>query len=466
MLTSSLLVAVSLWASGALAGGGASSPVPSPTPTPTPSPTLVPSSTVVVPPSPTPVPTGVAAKIKKVVVLVMENRSFNNLAGYYNHTTDIDNLIQYNIKNGKSFCNPVDVTNLSKGTICAGPNAPNRQINDPDHSLPGGQYQLFGQLYANTTNAPAVPPMSGFVSQHRKSTGSSAASKLNPVIDGLSVDKVPRSFALARHFVLFDKWFASVPGPTNPNRAFLTSATAAGHGYNDNSFTRGTLTQRSIFQALSEAGISWKNYDGSSSSFPSFYPDARFYSWVNKNAVSNVVKANQFFTDAAADALPAFSWINPECCLQYSYHPPSLVSDGEAFLKKVYEAVRASKSWESTALVITFDEHGGFADHVPSPPAIPPGDNLDYAFTQDGISSVFKFDRFGVRVPTFVISPWVPAGKVEHAPAAGTYDHTSILKFVESLWGLTPLTLRDANAPNFDHLFSLAQPRTDCPATI
>ncbi|KAJ3102080.1 hypothetical protein HDU97_000794 [Phlyctochytrium planicorne] len=477
LISSALILACS---SSALAGGGGASsssttavatststsivtPPPLTTTTTTTTVVQVPTSSTPAPPA----PTGLAAKLKKIVVLYMENRSFNNIAGYFNHTTDIDNLIQYKVKNGAPYCNPVNVNDANKGTICATSNALDRQTNDPDHSLVGVMLEQFGRYYANSTEQPAVPPMNGFVQAHANSIGSTTPSKLQNVIDGLSLDKVPITFALAKNFVLFDKWFASVPGPTNPNRAFATSGTAAGHGYNDNSFTSGTLTQRSIFQALSEAGKTWVNYDGSSSSFPGFYPDARFYSWVNKNAVKNVVPAKQFFTDVAAGKLPDFSYINPECCLQYSYHPPSTVASGEAYLKKVYEALRAAPTWNETALIISFDEHGGFGDHVPSPAAFPPGDNLSYSWSENGSKGVFYFDRYGVRVPTYIISPYVPAGVVAHGPSSGPqYDHTSVLKFIENLWNIPPFTLRDANAPDFAHLFSLDRPRQDAPLTL
>ncbi|KAJ3409940.1 hypothetical protein HDV05_004162 [Chytridiales sp. JEL 0842] len=222
-------------------------------------------------------------------------------------------------------------------------------------------------------------------------------------IASLDTTLVEHTYNLAKHYVLFDKWHASVPGPTNPNRAFLTAGTSGGRGYN------GTLKERSIFQVLSEKGITWKNYQDSA-----FPPDAMFYEWTRKNALGNVVPFKQFFSDAKTGNLPSFSYINPECCSFFSYHPPSPVTTGENFVKGIYEAVRTSPSWNETAFIITFDEHGGFADHVSPPRAPPPGDNKTFKWTSGDQTGGFRFDRFGVRVPTYIISPFVQAGKVEH----------------------------------------------------
>ncbi|KAJ3291164.1 hypothetical protein HDU79_002641 [Rhizoclosmatium sp. JEL0117] len=226
------------------------------------------------------------------------------------------------------------------------------------------------------------------------------------------------------------------------------------------------LKQRSIFQHLHEKGITWKNYEASSAS--GFAPDSRFYSWTSGH-LDRVVALSNFYTDAKSGALPQFSYLNPECCSQFSYHPPSPVSKGEAFVKQVYEAVRNGPDWNHTALIITFDEHGGFADHVPPPPAPKPGDGLPYNWKggNGGASGIFEFDRYGVRVPTFLISPYVPAGLVQHGNDTGAqYDHTSILKFVETLWGLPALTNRDKNARDLVDLFTLSSPRGDCPTVI
>jgi phospholipase C len=140
-------------------------------------------------------------------------------------------------------------------------------------------------------------------------------------------------------------------------------------------------------------------------------------------------------------------------------HPPSDVRDGEAFIKRVYETIRNSRVWMQSALVIVFDEHGGFYDHVSDAErqsAVPPGDGAgDYTYG-------FRFNRLGVRVPALIISPWVRQNVIDHT----TYDHTSILATVERLFGLRPLTNRDAAANDFLELFSQITPRDDAPLTL
>ncbi|KAJ3281139.1 hypothetical protein HDU76_009002, partial [Blyttiomyces sp. JEL0837] len=414
-------------------------------------------TTAITPSPPAPTFTSLNDKIKKVVVLLLENRSFNNLAGYYNYTDDIDNLIQYEKKHGHPYCNPISVGDPSRGQLCASNAAPNRQYEDPDHGLTGVLFQLFGTIYPTSNLEPETPPMTGFVNDHINVVGAGDLSKLKNVIDGCDVGLVGTTMNLARNFVLFDRWFSAVPGATNPNRAFATSGTAAGHAVNDNSFASYGHYQKSIFQLLSEHGISWLNYNHATG----FNPDALFYNWVLHNAAVRVVPFSQFFADAKSGTLPQFSYINPECCSKESYHPPTPVTNGETFVKTIYEAIRNSPDWEHTALIMTFDEHGGFADHVPTPHAPMPGDGTYYIWG----SGVFKFDRYGVRVPMFLISSFVPAGIVEHGLDSPNpqYDHTSILKFVETLWGLPALTNRDASARGFEHLFSLSSPRQDCP---
>jgi hypothetical protein len=141
-----------------------------------------------------------------------------------------------------------------------------------------------------------------------------------------------------------------------------------------------------------------------------------------------------------------------------SMHPLDDVTRGERLVKDVYEAIRNSPHWERSMLLIVFDEHGGFYDHVPPPAAIPPGDTM----TESYIEHHFQYDQLGVRVPAIIVSPLVPRGVIDHTQ----YDHTSMLASVERLFGLKPLTKRDAAAHDFLHLFSLGVPRTDTPAAL
>jgi hypothetical protein len=141
-----------------------------------------------------------------------------------------------------------------------------------------------------------------------------------------------------------------------------------------------------------------------------------------------------------------------------SMHPLDDVTRGERLVKAVYEAIRNSPHWEKSLLIVTFDEHGGFYDHIPPPAAVPPGDTITASYVQNH----FQFDQLGVRVPALVISPYTPKGVIDHT----SYDHTSMLATVERLFGMKNLTERDRAANDLRHLLSLQAPRADAPTTL
>lgn len=163
---------------------------------------------------------------------------------------------------------------------------------------------------------------------------------------------------------------------------------------------------------------------------------------------------------APCSSIPRFVYepspnFHAECCEYQSFHPPSPINLGEIFIKGIYEAVRNSPQWNTTLFVLTFDEHGGFGDHVSPPVNVPAGDDLTYTEkAQDGQNITFSFDRLGVRVPTLLISPWVGKGLVENKGQnfGGEYTHTSILNFLSELWGIEKLTPRVEYSSTFEHL--------------
>ena len=145
------------------------------------------------------------------------------------------------------------------------------------------------------------------------------------------------------------------------------------------------------------------------------------------------------------------SWV-PVC-------PLDDIVPGELLIKKVYETIRNSPHWNESMLLITYDEHGGFFDHVTPPATVNPGDKIS---DPENNKNNFDFTQLGVRVPAVVVSPYVARGTIDHT----VYDHTSLLATVERLFSLKPLTRRDRLANSFAHLFSLAVPRTDAPTTL
>jgi phospholipase C len=382
-------------------------------------------------------------RIKRVVVLVLENRSFDTVAGGFTYSKDIDNLVN------TKYCNPANVSNPSQGTVCATPTLPNIDANDPNHSISGANMEVFGTYHPTTSSKET---MQGFVTEQALTFPTNASLASQAILYWSETD-LPVLRTLAENYVLFDKWFCAVPGPTNPNRAYITSGTSHGHGSNDAAFDNSTIPQRSIFQQLSENGISWINYSNTSG----FLPDALFYSWTVASGAdkTNVKPLAQFYNDAKAGTLPQFTYINPECCSVQSFHPPSSATDGETFVKQIYEALRASPQWEETLFILTFDENGGFGDHVPPPTGVPAGDSILYTETAaDGKPVTFDFTRLGIRVPAMLISPWVGKGVIEHegTNSGGVYTHTSIAAFVAHLWGLDYLTPRVAWSSTFEKL--------------
>lgn len=185
----------------------------------------------------------------------------------------------------------------------------------------------------------------------------------------------------------------------------------------------------------------------------------------------------QFLSQAAEGTLPTFSWVEPRwfdflLWPENDEHPHAItdiglsgnIMYGEFFLKEIYEALRSSPAWNDTALIITYDEHGGLYDHVS-----PPQKNIPNPDGMDSTDPAFSFDRLGIRVPTIVVSPWVKKGSVYHEPAVNHYDHTSILGTLRKMLSLKqpPLTKREAWSASFEHIFqNVTSPRTDCLETL
>jgi phospholipase C len=302
--------------------------------------------------------------------------------------------------------------------------------------------------------------MDGFVTEQATTYKTTNVTRAAEAINYYTQGHIPVLTAMARSGVLFDRWFADVPGPTNPNRAYITSGTS--HGYGENNNGVGAMPQNNIFQQASEHNVSWINYYNSS-----FAPDSMFYQYTTRNNLTkdHVKPIAQFFADAQDGKLPQLTYINPECCSYDSFHPPSPISTGEAFVKKIYEAVRGSPQWNETLFILSFDEHGGFGDHVPPPVGVPAGDDLTYtAVAPDGKSYTFDFKRLGVRVPTILMSPYLGNDVIESKAQRNEYSHSSIPAFLRNLWGWENLTPRTEYAATFEHLFQ--QKPMDKPATL
>jgi phospholipase C len=249
-------------------------------------------------------------------------------------------------------------------------------------------------------------------------------------------------YDIATKFATSDRWFSPVMSRTPPNRQYLIAATSAGHVY-----ASPPLTNKTIFQALDEAGISWKVYesDPNSSYLRGFQPFADQHA-------TNIVDATQFAQDAASGNLPSVAMIDGGYASGRDEHPNNNVQTGAAYVESFVTALMNSPSWKDSAFILTFDEGGGTYDHVPPQPAVNPEGCNDTATTAchpidlapgDTCSNPgtnCSFNYTGFRIPLVVISPFSKQNYVSHTVA----DTTAILKFIEARFGLQPLTKRDA----------------------
>jgi phospholipase C len=429
--------------------------------------------------------------IDHVVVIMFENRSFDNLLGRLYQPGEV---ASFEGVLGREFSNPVPDWCADPGGRKDVPYAIATDMNTPDPD-PGEEYQhvntqLFGSIdppgnrgkapvhMVAPFNAPADPgrrpTMDGFVTDYistflaQKAREPSYA-EYAQIMTGYTPEQLPVTSALARGFATFDHWFCEVPSQTFANRSFFNAASSSGLVVNvdpPESFPVHNSAE-TIFDRLDRNGHSWRVYcdPPSNISLTGIIHARRLID----NFRSNFFSTDQFLEDAATGQLPTYSFIEPN--LLYGHNdmhpafnslfpgvvldPPSSLLGGDALLAKIYNAVRTSASPRgsnayNTLLMVNFDEHGGTFDHVPPPAAVPPEPGAPAG--QLG----FTFDRSGVRVPAIAISAWIPERTVVNAE----YRNTSVLQTVRRRWNLgPPLTARDASARDLTPVLTLDQPR-------
>ncbi|MEP6504613.1 MAG: alkaline phosphatase family protein [Betaproteobacteria bacterium] len=362
--------------------------------------------------------------IDHVFVLVLENRSFDHFFG---------------LSGRASVPRPADPDFQ--------PGATDRAAFDPPHEFDAVQAQVAGGA------------MSSFDPRAKRA---------------FLASQVPVLSQLADEFVLFDNWFASVPGPTWPNRFFLHAASSGGLATSPTQLQESgaTITTKTpfrfehgtIFDRLASRGKKWRVYHGDVHPQVLALPGMVRQYLNGSDHFCPLYDGDPHFSNFAADVAdsgyePAYTFIEPNYAIRMdsqfrfgdSQHPLGLVSAGEALIKYVYEAIRNSPLWPTSALLVTWDEHGGYYDHVAPPAATPPGDAPLNAPTK-GRDPKFAFDRLGVRVPALLISPLAPRGWLgsELFPGA-CFDHASLVRSVFETFALgAPLTARDASAPSWN----------------
>jgi phospholipase C len=293
---------------------------------------------------------------------------------------------------------------------------------------------------------------SGFVKDFSEAYPESTADARELIMSYYPLDFLPAIHALGRNFTVCDRWFSSVPGPTWPNRFFALSGTSNGRVNMPDDETHGAdlagyfqQTQTTLFDRLNEQAVHWKVY------FHDIPQTCVFNGQREPHNVARYFYIDEFYKDARGleSDFPAYCLIEPDFMGygQNDDHPPHDVMRAEKLIADVYNAIRANDAlWDSTLLVVVFDEHGGFYDHV-VPPEAPPPDNAQ--------PSEYTFDQFGVRVPAILVSPWVERGVVHTQ-----FDHTSLLKYLSDKWLLGSLGRRTAAANSIG--IALEQTRRDC----
>jgi len=381
------------------------------------------------------------AEIKHIVVLMLENRSFDHLVGWLQSATyQIDGLdgTQFN---RDSTGEPVKVTNDANWSGDYDP--------DVAHDFLNVNQQIFG----TTAPAPgAAPTMSGFVTSYGAVSGSVA--KSHRVMKCFNPAKLPVLATLAQQYALCTRWFASIPGPTLPNRAYAHGATSVGHVEQTINWWKETKT---IYELLVDHGFTAKIY----------YTDSTitltYGGMLARQAQFFVPDFDAFFDDCKKNNLPDYCFLEPRYnasdgvnpVAASDQHPDHDISEGETLILRVFNAIRSNPDvWNSTLLVIVYDEHGGLFDHIPPPPAVSP-DPIK------SISPAFAFDRLGVRVPAVLVSPYIAQGTV----VTDVFDHTSLIAtarkvFIKAGWQDTFLTQRDKVANTFEGVLTLGAARS------
>jgi phospholipase C len=386
-----------------------------------------------------------------IVVVMMENHSFDNLLGALAHSGQPKAQgLRFSSSGVALNSNPGPtgaVRSFPFSTTAQGPHV-TQSWNATHEQIDGGKMDGF------VRSAGAVQPMGYW----------------NP-------DVLPFPYSLARTFCVANRWFCSAPCQTYPNRRFLMAGTAYGNISTDTASLKDAPPPNgTIWDRLHAYGVSWRNYFAD-------LPSTGIINGTIEKYPTNLAPIGQFFTDCAAGTLPSVSLVDPEFGVAGivgsalatapgmapfaeklettggDEEDPQDMAYGEYWASQIVKAVLASPAWPRTLLIYTYDEHGGYYDHVPPPAAIAPDSippTLGSGDTPGG------YDIYGPRVPAVVVSPYSKPNAVTNV----VHDHTSFLATVESKWNLPALTYRDANAKTVMDFLDVSQAAFLHPPTI
>jgi phospholipase C len=350
------------------------------------------------------------------VYMMMENRTYDHYFGARSMLEGLPgNGLQMSMTNPDTNGNPVSLYVPDPTVEC---------VQDPDHSWDGSRLQW--NMGANN----------GFVLQQEKQYGVGS----HEPMQYMTRTQLPVTWALADAYTTCDKWFASLMGPTIPNRAyFLTGTSAAYKDNNDIIANLHTLPVPTIFNRLEDAKVDWVYYYGNLSIVSAIQSTGQYSIDLGPNdGTGKTRRFANFLTDAAAGKLPSVVYIEPSFGPGGNDdHPPHHPIDGQELIATVYNALAKSPQWKHLVmLLVTYDEHGGFFDHV-SPPTTT--DDTATAWASSGRDTT-GFDQLGFRVPAMMIGPYIKPGYVSSVQ----YDHTSALQHLANTFGFEPLTARQA----------------------
>jgi len=374
--------------------------------------------------------------IEHVIVLMLENRSFDHMLGYLPNGHGLSGD-EYNL---------VDPSDPTSERVHVSNTADYISAINPAHDFVSIEKQLYGERGHVVDPA----PMNGFVVVSiEEAKGDVEVGK--KIMECFDPGKIPALTTLAQEFCLCDRWFSSVPGPTWLNRFYAHSATCDGmivdtakHGYD----------MKTIYDTLDENGLSWNIYYGD-------IPQSIILQHLWQK-LDHIKQFDKFFGDLEKGELASYSFIEPRYINFHEFkatdqHPPHDVRLGEYLIAEVYDTLRNSPLWEKSLLVLLYDEHGGFFDRVSPPVSVPNPDGKKSKHPS------FDFTRLGARVPAILVSPFVEKGQVD----SKIYEHSSIPATIKTLFNLPEsLTARDKAANTFEKNLSRSIPRSDAPLTL